>query len=398
MKDFEYCAVDAGGTLVTTRGRARDVVDLDRELEAAGQTLVRARELRAGWRARRRTLDHGQLLALTTQLATVSSAGVPLVEGLESIGKRLSSQNARELVAEMVDGLRAGDSLSQVIERHPSAFPDLYRHTIVAGEASGALDRVLLRLARYLEWSRTMRATTTQALVYPAFLACAIGGLVVLLLVYVLPKILVLFPGGTADLPFETRVVVAASDFLRGNALVLSIALAVLVASSVACVRTPRGRELFHRALLAIPKLGPLLRQIATSRWASTAGILQSAGCDVFTVLDTANAACGNASLQAAFARSSERVRGGSTITAAFEREDVLDPLLVQMVGVGERSGELDTCLERLVAYYDDEVPRAVKRLLGVLEPLLLVGAGAVVAFILLAALLPIFDLYQAMH
>lgn len=398
MKDFEYCAVDATGTLVSTHGRARDLVDLDRELEARGQTLVRAHELRAGWRSRRRKLDHGQLLALTTQLATVSSAGVPLVEGLESIGKRLSSREARELVAEMVHGLRAGDSLSQVIERHPAAFPDLYRHTVVAGEASGALDRVLVRLARYLEWSRTMRATTTQALVYPAFLACAIAGLVVVLLTYVLPKILVLFPGSTASLPFETRVVVAASDFLLGNALALSIALVAFAGASFAFVRSTRGRELVHGALLAIPKLGPLLRQIATSRWASTAGILQSAGCDVFKVLDTANAACGNAAMQAAFTRSSERVRGGSTITAAFEREAVLDPLLVQMVAVGERSGELDTCLDRLVAFYDDEVPRAVKRLLGVLEPLLLVVAGAVVAFILLAALLPIFNLYQTMH
>lgn len=397
MKDFEYCAIDAGGALVTTRTRARSAVDLDRELEARGQTLVRARELRAGWRARRRTIDHGELLALTTQLATVSSAGVPLVEGLESIGKRLSSENARALVAEMVDGLRAGDALSQVMERHPGAFPDLYRHTVVAGEASGALDRVLVRLARYLEWTRTMRATTTQALVYPAILVCAIAGLVVLLLTYVLPKILVLFPPGH-ELPFETRVVVAASEFLRGNALALTVVVAALAGGAIAFVRTQRGRELFHGALLAIPKFGPLMRQIATSRWASTAGILQSAGCDVFTVLGTANAACGNASMQAAFARASERVRGGSTITAAFEREAVLDPLLVQMVGVGERSGELDTCLERLVAYYDDEVPRTVKRLLGFVEPLLLVVAGGVVAFILLAALMPIFNLYQAMH
>ncbi|NUP97311.1 MAG: type II secretion system F family protein, partial [Planctomycetaceae bacterium] len=142
---------------------------------------------------------------------------------------------------------------------------------------------------------------------------------------------------------------------------------------------------------------GKVARQLATSRFSATAGLLQSAGCDVFTVLHVAGSTCGNASMGAAFERVCERVRRGQTITQALEHEPGMDPMLVQMVAVGEKSGELDHCLERLAAYYDEEVPRIVRRFLALLEPTLLVGAGVIVGFILLAALAPIFKLYETL-
>jgi len=397
VKTFQYTAVLATGERVSARARAASERDLDRELESRGLVLSKAEVVAANETRTRYSLSPSDLISLTTQLATISSAGVPLVEGLASIGARLDREESRLLVGEMVAGLRAGDSLSDVMNRYPGAFPAVYRASVVAGEAAGSLDTVLMRLAKYLEWSQGMRATATQALIYPCMLMTSIFGLILVLLYYVLPRILKLFPGGRDALPFETKIVLFTSDFLIDNAVVLLVLGVVAGIAAVAFVRTPKGRVLLHGSLMRIPKLGKVMRQIATSRFASTASILQSAGCDVFTVLNTAGNTCGNAAMTACFERTAEWVRRGATITEGLEREPQVDPLLKQMVAVGEKSGELDSCLDRLVAYYDDEVPRSVKKFLTVLEPTLLLGAGAIVAFILLAALMPIFKMYETM-
>lgn len=397
MKTFEYTAVAESGARTRARARARSEAELDRDLESRGLLLTEAREVHGQRGQRNCSLSTTELMSLTTQLATVSGAGVPLVDGLRSIGSRLERAESRDLVDDMVAGLSAGESLSDVMTRHPRAFPEVYRSSVVAGESAGSLDTVLERLARYLEWTRSMRATATQALIYPTILMGAISGLILILLYFVLPRILKLFPGGQQDLPTETRIVLSISGFLQEHVFLLSGAAIAFGVAFVTWFKTPRGRRAFDGALLKVPKLGKVQRQIATSRFASTASILQAAGCDVFTVLGVGGKACGNAALEAAFARAAESVRRGSTISDGLEREPEVDPLLKQMVGVGEKSGELDSCLDRLVKYYDEEVPRSVKRFLAVLEPTLLVFAGVVVAFILLAALMPIFQLYEKM-
>jgi general secretion pathway protein F len=395
VKTFEYAATDAQGAVLRGRAWAASEVELDRELEGRGLTLTAAKAISGDATSRRLKLSRYDLLALTTQLATVTAAGVSLVDGLESIGERLESERARLLVGELVAALRSGESLSGAMERFPATFPEVYRSSVRAGEASGSLDTVLLRLAKYLEWSRGMRATTVQAMIYPGLLITALFGLVLVLLGFLLPRVLKLFPGGKESLPTETRIVLGASEFLRENALALGAGAVALAAAVTWLARQPYGKRFLHGWMLAIPRFGRVVQQLATSRFASTASILQSAGCDVFTVLNIAGSTCGNASMAACFARSTESVRKGATITQALERERYIDPLLTQMVNIGERTGQLDDCLTRLVAYYDEEVPRTVKRFLAFLEPAMLLAAGAVVAFILMAALMPIFKLYE---
>ena len=395
MKAFEYHAATSSGGKVSGTAWATSENELDTQLESKGLYLTEASQLSDRKRARGAHINHADLINITNQLATVTSAGVPLVEGLRGIGDRLGSSQGRNLAREMVTALEAGDSLSQVMGQYPKTFPDVYRASVRAGEEAGALDAVLQRLAKHLTWVRTIRATTAQALIYPVILCAAIFGLIMILLYFVLPRIISMFPGGVEDLPGQTRFVIAISNFLREYWVLVLLTTIGSVSGFLFTSRNKAGRRMIDRAILGIPRLGTVAAQLATTKFACTAGILQSSGCDVFTVLDVASSTCGNTAMGAALDRAAARVRRGEPLSEAMDHEPLIDPLLIQMISVGEKTGRLDQCLERLVEHYDEEVPRSVKRFLSLLEPALLVGAGAVVAFILLAALLPIFDLYE---
>lgn len=393
MRAFEYRAATPSGELIQGTTLASSEHDLDAQLATQGLVLTTAKAVPSHRRNRLR-LKQDELLNLTNQLATVTSAGVPIVEGLRGIGERMSSEGGRDLVRGIVMALESGENLSSVISQYPRCFPPVYRASVQAGEESGALDKVLQRLAKHLEWVRGIRATAAQALVYPAILCTAIGGLILILLYFVLPRIIGMFPGGQEDLPGPTRFVIGVSDLLREHWLLVLGMLIAAPAALIFTARRPKGRRMLDLLLLKIPRLGAVASQIATSKFACTAGILQSSGCDVFTMLDVAAKTCGNEALATALRRATKRVRRGEQLSHALAREPLVDPLLVQMVDVGEKTGRLDECLGKLVEHYDSEVPRGVKRFLSLLEPALIVAAGVVVAFILLSALLPIFDLF----
>ncbi|MCP3917324.1 MAG: hypothetical protein GY711_17395 [bacterium] len=392
---FEYVAVGADGEQVAGRRNADDELELDRLLEATGLTLTRAKVVKLGSSTARGKLGAADLMAFTTQVATVLSAGVPLVSGLRDIGGRMRSPAARIVIEEVVKEVESGHALSDALDHQGKSFPDVYRASVRAGELSGSIPEVLRRLAKHLEWARSMRSTTLQALVYPAMLSFAICGLIVTLITFVLPRIVKMFPGGAEDLPTQTRILLGISGFLTDNAVLLVLGVVVLVVGSNALLRRPAIRERVSRLLLRTPKVGEVARMLAVSRFASTAATLYNAGCDVFTVLQVGGEACGNYSMRCSFERVGRHVQRGGTITEGLEAEPDIDPLMIQMTAVGEQTGALGASFDRLTEYYDGEVPRIVKWLLSLLEPTILIVAGAVVAFILLAALMPMFSLYD---
>lgn len=398
VRAFEYVAADALGHAVSGVAWADDEFELDARLGGQGLVLTRARTVLDEKRMRPLALKSSELILLTTQLATVTAAGLPLLQGLQGIRARVPGQRSRRLLGEMISALESGQPLSTILERYPRAFPPVYRASVVAGEASGALDKVLVRMAAHLEWARGMRATTFQALIYPTLLAGALAGLIAILLFFLLPRIVTLFPAGSADLPSQTRFVLAVSATLRAHVWLLAGFGLALWTAVATLLRDARGRAWLDRRLLSLPVFGGVASALATSKFASTAAILQSAGCDIFTVLDVAARASGNAAMQAAFGRVRERVRRGEPLADSLAAEPLVDSLLIQLVAVGERSGDLDRCLERVAAHYDLEIPRIVRRMLSLLEPGLLVIAGVVVAFLLLAALLPMFQLMESIH
>ena len=370
-------------------------LELDADFEERGWLLTSASELPRERISAVTRLKRAELVQLASTLATLNTAGVPIREGLNGLMERTTSPRVRALLTEMLSQLEAGRSLSEVVDAHPRVFPRVFRASVTAGEASGSLGRVLAKLAEHMEWATAMRATTVQALIYPCLLLLAIGGLIGILLYHVLPNIVDMLPGGAEQLPTETRFVLSVSHLLTSNIVVIAGSVGLLAAALISAEKNPKFRARTHRLFLAVPGIGSLAAKIAISKFASTAAVLKNAGCDVFTMLSVSARTVGNAALEGALHRATARVRAGQALSRALEQEPLIDPLLVQIVGVGEQTGNLDQSLADLAAHYDREVPRTVRRTLGLFEPTLLIVAGVVVAFILLAAMLPIFDMYD---
>ena len=396
-KLFEYTARRGDGTQVTGREVAPDTAGLDHKLEQQGLLLIRARKVARGPRGASGQIARPQLISFTNQLATMLRSGIPLVTALRHMRQRSRVKGLSRLIDDLIRDLEAGETFADALDRQERSFPEVYRASVRAGERSTDLPDVLSRQAAYLQWVREIKNTAAHALVYPAILATAVAGLVAILLTFLLPRLVKLYPGGEADLPKETQLVIEISDWIGSNYLVLLGGALALGFAWASVLRLPRGRRFLSRQLLRVPRLGEVLRMIATSRFATTASILHNAGCEMVSTLSMAGATCGSSYLSAAFERATDRVRLGSTITESLEREEGVDPLLIQLVDVGETSGDLGGSLQHLAQCYDEEVPRSVKWALSLIEPLVITAGGAIVLFILIAALLPVVKLYEVL-
>ena len=397
MKLFEYVAVGPGGEHLHGHATSSDEDSLDHQLLERGLVLTRAKEVSSKNGGGATRLSRSQVLHMTHQLAFLVKAGVPLVQGLVGVAERMPAGGPRELVREMADRIQSGGTLSEAMDANPKAFPRILRSSIAAGEASGALDTVLVRVAKHLAWSGGVRATTLQALVYPTILFGAIIGLIGILLWFLLPRILSILPTDSMVLPLPTRIVKGISDWGITHAPLLVAASVLSICAVVVARRSRGGRHLLDSFLLRLPGFGPLVRKIATTKFAATTSVLHQAGCDAYGTLDIASRTAGNRVLEQSYLRAAEGVRAGEMLSDALGKEPHVDPLLIQMVAVGEGTGDLCSALDNLVQFYDEEVPREVKRFLSILEPSLLIFAGAVVAFVLLAAILPMFEVYGSL-
>ncbi len=394
IKNWRYDGVGPKGR-VQGFMRATDELDLDRSLAKDGITLVSAKSIKLVAKRESQRLHGNDLVIFTTQLATVLGAGVPIVEGMRDLGQRMRSQASRDVIEDVVKELESGASFSEALESRPRSFPLIYRSSVKAGEMSGSMPAVLQRLAGHMEWTRSIRQATTQALVYPAILGVAISALVITLVTFLVPRIVKMFPGGVEELPWQTRQVLELSNFITGNWIMLITGVAALGTGLFVMGRRPAGRLWLSSRLIELPRIGEVVRMFATAKFAATAGTLQNAGCSVADVIGLAGRACGNVRMATSFDRANDEIQRGATISDALGSDPRMDPLLLQMVAVGERAGDLGGCLDKLSEHYDRELPRIVKWMLSLLEPAMIVVGGIVVAYPLGAAFLPLLDMHD---
>jgi general secretion pathway protein F len=400
MSGFEYSALDTAGR------EKHGVIEADTERHA--RMLLRERGLaplavesiresaeRAGLRERwsRPSLSRKELALVTRQFSTLVRAGLTIEECLNVLIEQTESAGARRLFAGVRARVLEGQSLSRGISAFPSAFPQIYRAMIEAGEHSGKLGEVLDRLADYTEARERLRDNIVAAFIYPTIVMVLAFGIVTFLLVYIMPQMMRVFTNVGQTLPFATRALIAISDFVRSYGwITLAAAVAAVVAARLA-LRDEGLRTRWHRWLLGVPVVGRLIRGVNAARFADTLGILTTAGVPLLASLQSAGAVLTNLPMKGAVEEAVRRVREGAGLSGSLGTAKLFPPLVIHLIASGEATGRLDTMLARAAEAQSRELENWVRGLTALLEPLLLVTMGGMVLFIVVAILLPIFEM-----
>lgn len=391
--------VDAD-SIATARAKLRRDGVFPTEIVASEAGAVPAAESRGAAAASvrfARSVSPTDLAIATRQLATLVGAAVPLVESLGALTEQVESARLKAAFGGVRDRVNEGASLGDALAA-AGVFPDLYVNLVRAGEASGALDVVLQRLADYLENQVRTRNRVLGIVLYPVIVMGIAAVVAMLLVTVVLPRIKTLLEGFGSELPLITRVIIGASEFLTGwwwLLLLLAAAAAVAIAS---IGRTERGRHAIDSFRLNVPFFGRLVRTTAIARWARTLSTLLAGGIPIVRALETAGRVAGNVVIQEAVDRARESITGGASIAAPLRTSGQFPPLVTHMVAVGERSGELEAMLAKVADTYDEQVETAVTRFTAVLQPVLILFMVGIVAIIILAVLLPLMSITSQMQ
>lgn len=399
MALFRYKAVASTGETIEGQMEAASREEVIGRLQEGGNIPIEAREAAAGAGSglsalfRRADLNQGEIVVFTQQLAVLLGAGQPLDRALQILLELPDSERAKKLLERVRESVRGGTPLSSALEQQHGVFSRLYVNMVRAGEASGSLQETLRRLAEYLERSRAMREGVVSALIYPAILLVLVVGALALLLIYVVPQFVPLFEDMGVELPLITRFVLAMGDFLAGWWWVMAAAAAGFVLWAQNQLQQPRSRLAFDTRLLGARWIGGLVAKIETARLARTLGTLLTNGVPLLTSLAIGRNVLGNAALVAAVDAAADEVKTGGGLAWALGRSKRFPSLALQMISVGEESGELDGMLLKVADTFDGEVKRSIDRSLAALVPMLTIVMALLVAFIMLAILLPILDL-----
>ncbi len=402
MPAFQYAALD-------DRGRQRKgVIEADtprmarqalreRGLNPLGVEEVAGRERRRGhhWWSGRVRINATDLALITRQLATLVGSGLPLEESLGAVARQAERTRLSGLLLAVRTRVLEGHTLATALNDFPQVFPELYRATVAAGEQSGHLDVVFERLADYTEARQQMRQKISLALFYPLLLTGVAILIVAGLLTYVVPQVVQVFSSLNQQLPGLTRGLIALSEFLQHHGWVVLTALAVGAVAWVQALRRVGFRRRVHQALLRLPLLARLVRGANTARFARTFSILMASGVPVLEALRISSQVLSNLPMREAVEQAAIRVKEGTSLQKAISASGYFPPMTVQLIASGEASGRLENMLERAAVQQERETETLIAALLGIFEPVLILLMGGVVLVIVLAILLPIFDLNQ---
>lgn len=402
MAAFEYQALDASGrrergVLQADTARAARQLLRDRGLVPLEVHAVAERPATAGHDGSMSGSGFGdaELALVTRQFATLIGAGLALDDALAALGEQSETERARRIWAGVRAKMREGAGLAQSLATFPRCFDRLYCAAIAAGEHSGRLDEVLLRLAEYLELRAGFREKLGLALIYPALLAGVAVLVVTGLLAYVVPQVVEVYAHGRQSLPWLTRALIALSAFIQHHGGALLLAAVLAAAALVGSMRWEATRLAVDRLLLRLPLLGRLLRDIESARLARTLAIAIAAAVPVLEALRLAGQVLHRLPLRRALASATLRVREGASVSAALGETRQFPALLLRLIASGERSGRLGAMVEHAAALLERSVQARLARILALLEPLAILIMGAVVLAIVLAILLPIFQMNQ---
>lgn len=401
MEAFQYQALDAAGRTVSGVVQADTPRQARTQLRAQGLLPVEVSQVHARARASvvwARGISATELSLLTRQMATLLDSGLTLEQTLNALIEEAAEPMTREVLTGVKTEVTSGQSLAEALGAFDKSFPDFYRALVHGGEESGALSTVLQHLADYLDARQALKQKTSLALLYPVLVTIVAVTIVTGLLVYVVPQVVQVFQQSRQSLPLLTRSLIALSDFLRATWPYLVVIIGGAIAAARMALRSDVNRRRWHALLLRTPWLGPLIRSINTSRFASTLAILVGGGVPLLSALASGARVMTNMVLREAVEHAIERVREGASLARALGASRAFPPLLIHMVASGEVSGKLEQMLQRAAQLETRSLERRLTVFLTLLEPVMILVMGGIVLMIVLAILLPIIEINQLVH
>ncbi len=362
-----------------------------------GIFLTRA-DARAGAPAKakqgtRKKVKRAQIGIFTRQLSTMISSGLPLVQSLEALSSQLENATLRGITAAMKEKIESGARFAETLRDYPHCFDDLYVNLVVAGEEGGMLDSVLMRLAHYIEKTDKLTRKVKTALIYPSSIVVVAIGVVLVLLLFVIPVFEHMFAGFGKALPLPTQIVIGLSKLVKGGILYIVVAVALGTFALRKYYKTEHGRRTIDRLVLKIPIIGRLLQKASVARVTRTLSTLLTSGVSILESLTIVAKTAGNRIIEESLITARADISIGKTISDPLKESGVFPPMTIQMIQVGEATGALDSMLNKIADFYEDDVDSMVTNLTSLLEPVIMIVLGVVLGGLIVAMYLPIFQL-----
>jgi len=400
--EFRCRLVTAAGEIVEGTYAAENEARLRHDFEAQGLHVIslRKRSVLSGGNIlpKRRTISHHEFLVFNQEFATLLKAGMPLVQSIDLLRHQVVNPTFRGVLDDVHEKVRGGTALSDAFADHGDLFPRVYTASLLAGERSGNLDAILRRYVAYEKVIDTVRRKTISALIYPAILVLLAIGLVGIIVLKVVPAFSDFYAGFNAELPLSTRIILGISDFAQQQFLLLVAALVVGGAAFAAWIRQPGQRAHFDHLLLTVPFIGETVRKFVTAQMARTLATLLGGGIPLVNSLEVTARSVSNHHMGRELDVVTQSVREGQGLAASLSKRAVVPDVALKMIEVGESTGSLQDMLSSLADFYDEEVETSVSRFVTLIEPMLLVAMGLVIALLVLALYMPLFQLSSVVN
>jgi type IV pilus assembly protein PilC len=392
-----------GGDIIEGIYVADSEARLRREFEEKGLYVLAIQQ--AGRRAlaglslpRRRRVPSREFLVFNQELATLLKAGMPLVQSLDILRRRVANPIFKGVLDDVYERVRAGSALSEAFEAHGQLFPGVYTASLLAGEKSGNLEQVLRRYVSYVKIVSGVRRKTVSALVYPAILLLLSLVVVTIIVVRVVPEFGAFYNQFGHELPWSTRMIVTVSDVVTHYILLILGVIVALALAALWWIKLPGQRRRFDRLILGVPALGPIAQKFSTSQAARTLATLLGGGIPLVNALEVSARSLSNQYMASEFQTAAQQVREGRALALAMQDSGAFPDVAIKMVEVGESTGALQEMLNSLADFYDEEIETNLGRFVTLVEPILLVIMGIIIASLLLALYLPLFNLSSALR
>lgn len=334
-----------------------------------------------------------EIMIFTRQFSTMIDAGLALVNCLKILSDQQENKTFKTILREINQSVQTGSSLSESLKKYPKQFDDLYCNLVAAGEAGGILDTILRRLAEYMEKAEKLKSKVKGAMMYPIIVIIVAVLVIMIIMIFVIPIFQEMFADFGRSLPVLTQLVINTSNFIKSNVIYIIAAFGVFAFAFKRFINTERGRVIWDRTILMAPVFGDLVRKVAVAKFTRTLSTMMSSGVPIIASLDIVARTSGNKIVEEAIMDTKSAIAEGRSLADPLNESGVFPSMVVQMISVGEESGALDSMLEKIADFYDDEVDAAVETLTSMIEPMLMVFLGGAIGTLVIAMYLPIFKM-----